>query len=172
MEQSVPYTPQQNGVLERKNRSLKEMENCILQAKNIPPSLWAEALSCDSYIQNRVPHKSVVGVTPFEALHGNKPNVSHLRVLGSKAWARIPIDKRKAFQSQSRECILLGYAEYEKAYNLMELATRKCFIERSVQFEEDQLFDLRPSEAQEGLTTLPLPFDDDIFSHVSDLDKE
>ena len=97
----------------------------------------AEAVNCVSYIQNRVPHKSVVGATPFEALHGHKPNVSHLRVFGSKAWARIPIDKRKAFQSQSIKFILLAYVEDAKAYKLMELATRKCFIERNVHFEED-----------------------------------
>ena len=55
----------------------------------------------------------------------------------------------------------------------MEVATRKCFIERSVQFEEDQLCDAPPSKAQEGITTLPLPFDDDDdLLHVSDLDEE
>ena len=54
----------------------------------------------------------------------------------------------------------------------MEVATRKCFIEMSVQFEEDQLCDAPPSEAQEGITTLPLPFDDDILSHVLDSDEE
>ena len=74
----------------------------------------------------------MVGATPFEALHGHNRNVSHLRVFGSKSWARIPIDKRKAFESQSSNCILLGYAEDEKEYKLMEVATRKCFIERSV----------------------------------------
>ena len=87
MEHSVPYTPQQNGVAERKNRSLKEMETCLLHAKHLLPSLWDEVVNCASYLQNRVPHKSVVGVTPFEALHGYNPNVSHLRVFGSKAWA-------------------------------------------------------------------------------------
>ena len=84
-------------------------------------------------MQNRVPHKSVVGVTPFEALHGYMPNVSNLRVFSYKAWAKIPLDKRKAFQSQSSEFILLGYAKDEKSYKLMEVATRRCFIERSVQ---------------------------------------
>jgi len=74
----------------------------------------------------------VVGVTPFEALHGYNPNVSHLRVFGSKAWARIPLDKRKELQAQSSECILLGYVEDAKAYNPMEVATRICFIEISV----------------------------------------
>ena len=100
MEHSVLYTPQHNGVAERKNRSLKEMETYLLQAKNLSPSLWVEAVNCDSYIQNRVPHKLVVRATPFEAPHGHKPNVSHLRVFGSKAWAKIPLDKRKAFQAQ------------------------------------------------------------------------
>ena len=122
------------------------MATCILHAKHLPPSLWAETVNCASYLHNRVPHKSVVGVTPFKALHGYKPNVSHMRVFGSKYWARIPLDKRKAFQAQSSECILLGYAEDGKAYKLMEVATRKCFNERSVKFEEDQLFDTPPSK--------------------------
>ena len=82
------------------------------------------------------------------------------------------MDKRKAFQSQSSECMLLGHVEDAKAYKLMELATRRCFIERIVQFEEDQLLDLPESDAQEGINTLPFPFDDDILSHVSDLDEE
>ena len=131
MEHLVPYTPQQNGVAERKNRSFKEMETYLLQAKNLPP-FFSETVNCVSYIQNIVPHKSVVGATPFKALHGNKPNVSHLRVFGSKSWARITMDKKKAFQSQSSECILLGYAEDAKEYKLMELASRKWFIERIV----------------------------------------
>ena len=84
-----------------------------------------------------MPHKSVVGVTPFEALHGYKPNVSHLRVFGSKSWARIPLDKRKAFQAQSSECILPGYADDAKSYKPMEVATKICFIERNVYFKKD-----------------------------------
>ena len=102
----------------------------------------------------------MVGVTPLEALHGYKPNVSRLRVFGLKAWARIPLDKRKAFQAQSSECILLGYADDAKDYKLMEVATRRCFIERSFQFEEDQLLDTPPA-AHEGITISPPIFDDD-----------
>ena len=97
MEHLVPYTPQQNGVAERKNRSPKEMATCLLYGKHIPPSLWDEARNYAFYLHNRVPHKSVVGFTPFEALHGYNPNVSHLIFFGSKSWAKIPLNKRKAF---------------------------------------------------------------------------
>ena len=81
-------------------------------------------------------------------------NVYHLRVFGSKAWAKIPLDKWKAFQAQSSECILLGYAEDAKAYKLMEVATRGCFIEISVHFEEDRIHDTPPTTHQ-GITISP-----------------
>ena len=94
-------------------------------------------MNCASYIHNIVPHNSMVGVTPFEALMGHNPNVSHLIFFGSKAWARIPTEKRKAFQAQSRECIMLGYDDDVMAYKLMNLTTKKRFIKHNVQFEED-----------------------------------
>ena len=110
----------------------------------------------------------MVGVTPFEALHGYKPNVSHLRYFGSKSWARIPLDKRKAFQAQSSKCILLGYVDDAKAYKLMEIASRICFIERSVQFKKYQLHDTPPT-TQEGITiSPPIFYNDDDVLHVSD----
>ena len=167
MEHSVPYTSQQNGMDERNNISLKEMATCLLNGKNLPPSLWEEAANCASYLQNREPHKLVVGANPFEALDEHKPNVSHLRVFGSKAWARISIDKRKAFQAQSSECILLGYAKDEKTYKLMELVTKKCSIEHDVQFEEYHLLDPLQSKAKGGINTLPFRFHDYSLSHVS-----
>ena len=68
--------------------------------------------------------------------------------------------------------MLLGYAEDAKAYKLMELATRKCFIEHIGQFEEDQLIDPPQFEEKGGINTLPFPFDDDFLSHVSDSDDE
>ena len=132
MQHSIPYTPQQNGVAERKNRSLKEMATCMMEAKNFPPNFWAGAINCASYIQNRVPHKQLDGVNPFKAYSGNKPNVSHFRIFGSKAWARIPIEKRKALQPQSQECLFFGYSKDSKGYKLINLSTNKSFIERSV----------------------------------------
>ena len=50
MQHSIPYTPQQNGVAERKNRSLKEMATCMMEDKILPPKFWSEAINCVSYI--------------------------------------------------------------------------------------------------------------------------
>ena len=59
MQHSVPYTPQQNGVAERKNRALKEMATCMLEDKDLCPNIWDEAINCASYVQNIFPHKSL-----------------------------------------------------------------------------------------------------------------
>ena len=101
MQHSIPYTPQQNGVAERKNRSLKEMETCMREAKTLPPKFWAEAIKYASYIQNRFLDKYLDGMSPSEAWSGHKPDVTHFRIFGSKAWARIPTEKRKDLQPQS-----------------------------------------------------------------------
>jgi hypothetical protein len=93
---TVPYTPQQNGVAEWKNISLKEMAYCMLHAKSLPQRLWAEALNCATYIQNIYPHRSVKDKTPYEAWSGLKSEVTQFFIFSSRAWARIPAEKRKA----------------------------------------------------------------------------
>jgi hypothetical protein len=132
----VPYTPQQNRVAERKNRFLKEMASCMLHAKSLPQRLWAEALNCATYIQNRSPHRSIKDKTPYEAWSSLKPEVTHFPVFGSHAWARIPSEKRKALDPQRTECIFVGYPDCVKGYWLIDLSSDRLIIERSVQFEE------------------------------------
>ena len=87
IQHSVPYTPQQNGVAKRKNRSLKEMTSCMLESKKLAANLWAEAMHASEYIQNRVSHSSMKWNTPFEAYFRHKLDVSNLRVFGFTAWA-------------------------------------------------------------------------------------
>ena len=65
--------------------------------------------------------------------------MTHFRIFGSKAWARIPKEKRKDLQPQSQECLFVGYSEDSKGYKLIKLSSNKFFIERSVQFEEEPL---------------------------------
>ena len=59
MQHSVPYTPQQNGVAECKNKALKYMETYMIEAKDLNPNLWDEAINCAAYVQNISPHKSL-----------------------------------------------------------------------------------------------------------------
>ena len=86
----------------------------MMEANTFPSKFWAEAINCGSYIQNRVPHKYLDGMTPFEASSGHNPDVTHFRIFGSKARARIPTEKRKALQPQSQECLFVGYSKESK----------------------------------------------------------
>ena len=77
---TTAYTPQQNGVAERKNRTVMNMVRSMLSMRKVPKILWAEAVNWTFYILNRCPTVAVKDVTPQEAWNGIKPNVEHLRV--------------------------------------------------------------------------------------------
>jgi hypothetical protein len=88
----------------------------MLHAKSLPQRLWAEALNCATYIQNKSPHRSFKDKTPYEAWSGLKLEVTHFHIFGSCAWAQIPSEKRKALDPQSTECIFVGYPNNVKGY--------------------------------------------------------
>jgi hypothetical protein len=133
---TIPYTPQQNRVVERKNRSLKEMASCMLHEKSLPWRLWDESLNCETYIQKISPHIFVKENTPDEAWSGLKLKVAHFHIFGSCAWARIPSEKRKELYPQRIECIFVGYIDSVKGYIHIDLSSEQLIIERIVQFEE------------------------------------
>eukprot|EP00253_Pinus_taeda_P011295 PITA_11295 len=103
MQHTVPYTPQQNGVAQRKNHTLKEMAKCMLQSKGLSHNFWAEAIYCANYIVNFTPTKVLNNITPEEAWSSIKPDVSHFRVFGSEEWAHIPDEKHKALEPKSKK---------------------------------------------------------------------
>ena len=84
------------------------MTTCMLESNTLQPKFSAIDINCESYIQNRVPHKHLDGITPFESWSGHKPDVSHFRIFGSKAWARIPINKRKDLEPKVNSAYFLG----------------------------------------------------------------
>ena len=91
---TASYTPQQNGVVERKNRTIVEMTRSMLQSKELSNMYWAEAIRTSVYILNRCPTYSLDGITPYEGWYGKKPNVKHFQVFGCLAYAHIPDEKR------------------------------------------------------------------------------
>jgi hypothetical protein len=139
MQHTVPYTPQQNGVAERKNHTLKEMVNCMIQSKRLSLKYWAEAINYANYIVNRTPTKALTNITPEEAWTKIKPNVSHIHVFGSIAWAHIPDEKRKTLQRKSEKCIFVGYSKDVKGYRLLQPHCNEIIIRRDVKFDENIL---------------------------------
>ena len=111
MHHTVPYTPQHNGVAERKNHTLKKMVNCMLQSKRFSLCFWEKAINCANNIVNHTPTKALKNITPKEAWSSIKRDVSHFRVFGSEAWAHIPDEKHKALEPKSEKCIFVGYFE-------------------------------------------------------------
>ena len=115
-ERTISRTPEQNGVAERMNRTLVEAVRSMLSTSKLPHKFWGEALATAVYLRNRSPTKAVEGMTPLEALTGEKPNVEHLKTFGCAAYAHVPKDERQKLDSKSRKCIFLGYGTDTKGY--------------------------------------------------------
>ncbi|RVW24539.1 Retrovirus-related Pol polyprotein from transposon TNT 1-94 [Vitis vinifera] len=128
---TAPYSPQQNGISERKNRTVMEMARCMLFEKKLPKLLWAEAVNTSVYLLNRLPTKSVQSKTPIEAWFGVKPSVKHLKVFGSFSVKRGKLDER------AEKGVFVGYAAESKGYRIYSLSRMKIVISRDVHFDEN-----------------------------------
>jgi hypothetical protein len=125
----VPYTPEQNGVAERRNHKLKETTNCMIQSKGLSLKYWAEAINCANYIVNHTPTKFLKNITLEEAWTKIKPDVSHFREFGSIAWAHIPDEKRKVLQPKSEKCIFVSYLKMSKVIYFFNHIVMKLLLE-------------------------------------------
>lgn len=123
---TVPYTPQQNCVIERHNRTLMKMARWLIQSK-LPETFWAEAVNAAAYIRNRCPTRSLGGKTPFELWNGRKPNVKHFREFGSRVWCLDKRPNKNKLSSKSVEGIFVGYSEESKGYRIW-LSNEKTLI--------------------------------------------
>lgn len=135
---TASYSPQQNGVAERKTRTLVEMARCMLKNKSLPDVFWAEAIACAAYIINRSLTRSVENKTPQEAWSGFKPSVNHLRIFGCVAYVHIPKQKRGKLDQKSEKVIFVGYGYNTIAYKLYNPYTKKVTISRDVLFDENK----------------------------------
>lgn len=88
-ESSQHHSPKQNGVEERKNRTIVQMARSLMEARGVPKQFWEEAVATTVYILNISPTKADLNQTPFEAWKGHKPKVSHLRIFGCVAYALV-----------------------------------------------------------------------------------
>jgi len=121
---SAPRTPQQNGVVERKNRSLEKLARTMLNETELPKYFRADAVSTTCYVLNRVLIRPILKKTPYELFKERKPNMSHLKVFGCKCFIlNNGKDNFGKFDSKFDEDIFLGYSLHGHAYRAFNKRT-------------------------------------------------
>jgi hypothetical protein len=134
---SAPYSPQQNDIVERRNQTIVGMARALLKQRRMSTVFWGEAVVTAIYILNRSPTKALNGRTPYEACHGRKPAVSHLRVFGCLAFDKELCHIGK-LDDRSTPGMFIGYAEGSKAYCILDLGTQRVHTTRDVVFDEER----------------------------------
>ena len=120
---SSPITPQQNGVVERKNRTLQEFARVMLHAKHLPYRFWAEAMNTTCHIHNRETLRTGTTTTLYELWKGRKPTVKYFHVCGSKCYILSNRDYRRKMGPKSDGGIFLGYSTNNRAYRVYNSKT-------------------------------------------------
>jgi hypothetical protein len=133
---SSPYTPQQNGVVERKNRTLLDKARTMLDEYNTPDRFWAEAINTACYSINRLYLHRILKKASYELLTGKKPNVSYFRVFGSKCFILIKRGRKSKFAPKAVEGFLLGYDSNTRAYRVFNKSTGLVEVSCDIVFDE------------------------------------
>nr|GEU62649.1 ankyrin repeat-containing domain, PGG domain protein [Tanacetum cinerariifolium] len=129
---TAPYSPQQIGVVERRNRTIMSTTRCMMKATNMPQNFWAEAVRHAIYILNSVPTKALDDITPYEAIK---------RVFGCIAYAKVPSQRLKMLDDRSSRMVYLGNEPGSKAYRLFDPTTQKICVSRDVKFKKNETWD-------------------------------
>nr|GFA86956.1 hypothetical protein [Tanacetum cinerariifolium] len=121
---SVPRTPQQNGIAERKNKTLIEAAKTMLTDSLLPIPFWAEAVNTACYVQNKVLVTKPHNKTPYELLHGRIPSIGFMRPFGCPVTILNALDPLGKFKGKVVEGFLVGYSVNSKAFRVFNSRTR------------------------------------------------
>jgi hypothetical protein len=111
----------------------------MLEDSRLGEELWAEAMVTANYTHNRLPSR-VHGKTPCEKFFRKKPDVSHMRVFGARAYMHIPKENRKKMQSVSERGVFVGYEPNYKAYRVLRERDGRILVSRDVIVNEKPAF--------------------------------
>ncbi|KAL8135805.1 hypothetical protein AgCh_010425 [Apium graveolens] len=136
---SATRIPQQNRVVERKNRTLVEASRTMLQDANFPRRFWEEAVNIVCYTQNKYLINKNLGKSPYSILLKRKPTLKHLHVFGSKCYIlKDNSEYVEKFDSKFFEAIFLGYSLERTAYRVYVLELKKIMESTNVSFDDDK----------------------------------
>ena len=120
-EKTNAYTPQENGVAERRNLTLANRTCALLDDNKLPTNLWQVAAKHAQHVTNIVPSRAIPQNTMLhEIWHKQKPVLTHLRVFGSKVWAHVPAKHRVKFDDRAIEGIYIGYVPNKRSYLILQ----------------------------------------------------
>jgi len=117
-ERTPSYSPQSNGIAERKNYTLTELVNTMLDTTGLSKEWWGEAILTACHILNRVLTKNKE-ITPFKEWEKKRLNLSYLGTWGYLAKVNVPINKKQKLGSKTVDCVFLGYAIHIMGYRFL-----------------------------------------------------
>jgi hypothetical protein len=132
----VPYTPEQNAVSERNNRTIMEAICSCIFHNQVDPKFWAEAMDNIVYSLNRTCSRNQHDIAPFEAYTGHKPSLSHMKLFGCPVFIHIPKDQRKKLSPKAKVRIFFGYADNTKGYRIYDIAKKEAILSKDVIFDD------------------------------------
>lgn len=135
-QKTCAYTPQHNGVAERKHKHILEVTRAIRFQGHIPTKFWGHCVLSVVYLINRMLSSVIGNLSHFERLYGKKSNLNHRRVLDSLSFAKI-IQEHDKLMPKAKMAIHMGYSEVLKGYILFDIANNTFSINRDVNFRED-----------------------------------
>jgi transposase InsO family protein len=158
---TAAYTPYQNSLVERRNRSILEKTGSMMLGAGIPNYLWAEAAKTTVYLLNRSPTKANLGVTPEECFSNRPPNLRHLRIFGCLTYLHVQQHQWNKLEARSERGALVGYDESTKGYRIWLPHKWTVTMSRDISFDEARFYmpDVRNVlfEIQLLLDLRPLP---------------
>jgi len=148
---SSPITPQQNGVVERKNRTLQELAGVMLHAKHIPYHFWCEATNTTCHIHNKFTLRYGTTKILYEIWKVRKPTVKHFHVFGSKCYIFADKDHRRKMDPKSDEGIFLRYSTNNRAHKIFNSKTK--VVMESISVVIDDVFEDRVLDVESDVET-------------------
>jgi transposase InsO family protein len=117
-ERTAPYSPELNGIAERKKRTLTDLVNAMLDIAGLSKAWWGETLLTASHVLNRIPNRNKE-TTPYENWVGRKPSLSYLRAWECLAKVNVLVSKKRKLELKTVDCVFLGYAHHSIAYRFL-----------------------------------------------------